>query len=172
MLNEMTAPPNAQDVAEALAMTLEREDTFGAPWCPPGDGETLRRWVTDRSASLGTGIRRAVRLARLMAVADGRDYVRFLYMRLTALRTRHFRSALESGDAEGRINKTFATFFDNGVHLHEPALTPQGRPKEVFEIDFVQMPRLAGLLDFLHNALGFTTVADILTPLLQAGKTT
>src|SRR6266576_352968 len=86
------ALPSAQDVADALAMTVEREDASGAPWCPPGDGISLRRWVTDRSASLGTGIRRAVRLARLIAVVDGRDYVRFLYARLTALRARHFRT--------------------------------------------------------------------------------
>ena len=64
----MPASPSAQDVADALAMTLEREDASGAPWCPPSDAAALRKWVTDRSASLGTGIRRAVRLARLMAV--------------------------------------------------------------------------------------------------------
>ena len=78
----MSASPSAQDVADALAMTLEREDASGAPWCPPGDAAALRQWVTDRSASLGTGLRRATRLARLMAVADGRaDYIRFLYER-------------------------------------------------------------------------------------------
>ena len=32
------------------------------------------------------------------------------------------------------------------------------------------MPRMAALLDFLHNALGFTLVADVLAPLLQGGK--
>jgi hypothetical protein len=75
----MSTSPSAQDVADVLAMTLEREAVSGAPWCPPGDAVALRKWVTDRSASLGTGIRRAVRLARLMAVADGRtDYIRFL----------------------------------------------------------------------------------------------
>jgi hypothetical protein len=70
----MAGPPTAQDVADALGLTLEREDASGAPWCPPGDGMTLRRWVSDRSASLGTGIRRGVRLVRVMAIADGRDY--------------------------------------------------------------------------------------------------
>jgi hypothetical protein len=166
----MANPPSAQDVADALAMTLEREDAAGAPWCPPGDGAALRRWVTDRSASLGTGIRRAVRLARVMAVADGRDYVRFLYIRLTALRARHFRSAVEEAIAHGRMANSFATLSDSGVHLREPALAPQGGEHEVFEIDFVQMPRLAALLDFIHNALGFAVVADVLTPLLQGGN--
>jgi hypothetical protein len=163
----MSASPSAQEVADALAMTLEREDATGAPWCPPGDAVALRQWVTDRSASLGTGIRRTARLARLMAVADGRaDYIRFLYERVGSLRARLFRQIIERAAAEGRLPMSFATLTDNGVHLREAALTPQGEPGAAFEIDYVQMPRLAALLDFLHNALGFTVVADLLAPLL------
>jgi hypothetical protein len=163
----MPSPPSAQDVADALAMTLEREDMSGAPWCPPGDAVALRKWVTDRSASLGTGIRRAVRLARLMAVADGRtDYIRFLYERVGSLRARLFRQALERAAKEGRLANSVATLTENGVQLREAALTPQGAPQDTFEIDFVQMPRLAALLDIMHNALGFVEVADLLAPLL------
>jgi hypothetical protein len=163
----MSASPSAQAVADALAMTLEREDVSGAPWCPPADAVALRQWVTDRSASLGTGIRRAIRLARLMAVADGRaDYIRFLYERVGSLRARLFRQIIERAAAEGRLPVSFATLTENGVHLREAALTPQGEPQSVFEIDYAQMPRLAALLDFLHNALGFTVVADLLAPLL------
>jgi hypothetical protein len=163
----MAAAPSAQDVADALAMTLEREDFAGAPWCPPGDAAALRKWVTDRSASLGTGIRRAIRLARLMAVADGRaDYIRFLYERVGSLRARLFRQVIERAAAEGRLPKSIATLTPNGVHLREAALAPQGAPNDVFEIDFAQMPRLAALLDIMHNALGFTVVADLLSPLL------
>jgi hypothetical protein len=125
----------------------------------------LRRWVTDRSAQLGSGIRRAVRLVRLMAVADGRDYIRFLYSRLTALRARHFRQILQTAVAEGRLPKGIAILSDNGVDLQEPALAVQAG--ETFEIDFVQMPRLAALIDILHNALGFDVVANMLAPLLQ-----
>src|SRR5262249_54821689 len=44
----MAASPSAQDVADALGLTLERQDAAGAPWCPPGDGVALRKWVTDR----------------------------------------------------------------------------------------------------------------------------
>jgi hypothetical protein len=163
----MPTPPSAQDVADALAMTLEREDASGAPWCPPGDAVALRKWVTDRSASLGTGIRRAIRLARLMAVADGRaDYISFLYERVSSLRARLFRQALERAAAEGRLPGSIAALTENGVHLREAALAPQGAPQDAFEIDFVQMPRLAALLDIMHNALGFTVVADLLAPLL------
>ncbi len=163
----MSASPSAQDVADALAMTLEREDAAGAPWCPPGDAAALRKWVTDRNASLGTGIRRAIRLARLMAVADGRaDYIRFLYERLGSLRPRLFRQIIERAAVEGRLPKSVATLTQSGVHLREPALVPQGAPDDAFEIDFAQMPRLAALLDILHNSLGFTVVADLLAPLL------
>src|ERR1700743_886232 len=103
--------PSPQDVADALAMTLEREDASGAPWCPPGDAVALRKWITDRSASLGTGIRRAVRLARLMAVADARsDYIRFLYERVGSLRARLFRQVLERAAADGRLPNGIATF--------------------------------------------------------------
>ena len=163
----MSLAPSAQDVADALAMTLEREDASGAPWCPPRDAAELRQWVSDRSASLGTGIRRVTRLARLMAVADGRtDYIRFLYERVRSLRGPLFRQALERAAVEGRLPKGFATLTANGVHLREAALAPQGAPQDAFEIDFVQMPRLAALLDIMHNALGFAVVADLLAPLL------
>src|SRR5215475_13156295 len=138
----MTGQPSAQDVADALAMTLEREDPSGAPWCPPGDGVAVRRWVSDRSASLGTGIRRVVRLARLMAMADGRDYLRFLYVRLPALRARHFRHALATAASEGRLQASSATLSDDSVRLREAALAPRGGAHEAFEIDFAQMPRL------------------------------
>src|SRR5262245_33654637 len=104
----MNGSSGAREVAEMLALTLEREDASGAPWCPPRDGAALRRWVTDRSAQLGTGIRRAVRLVRLMALADGRDPVRCLYVRLGSLRTHLFRDALEAAAAEGRLPKGVA----------------------------------------------------------------
>src|ERR1700685_4221474 len=131
----MPASPSPQDVADALAMTLEREDASGAPWCPPGDAAALRKWVTDRSASLGTGIRRAMRLARLMAVADGRaDYLGFLYQRVRPLRARVFCQVLERAAVEGRLPKSIARLTENGVRLSEAALAPQGAPQDTFEI--------------------------------------
>src|ERR1700751_2195825 len=132
----MTGQPSAQDVADALAMTLERDDPSGAPWCPPGDGAAVRRWVTDRSAPLGTGIRRAVRLARLMAMADGRDYIRFLFVTVASPRPRPFPQAVEKAMADGRLQKSVATLSEAGVHLQEAALAPQEGAQGVFEIDF------------------------------------
>jgi hypothetical protein len=161
----MNGSSGAREVAEMLGLTLEREDASGAPWCPPRDGAALRRWVTDRSAQLGTGIRRAVRLHRLMALADGRDPVRFLYVRLRSLRAHLFRNALEAAAAEGRLPKGIAVLSQSGVLLQEPAVS--AADDDAFEIDFAQMPRLAALIDFLHNALGFCAVADLVAPLLQ-----
>jgi hypothetical protein len=161
----VTGTTGAQEVADALAITLEREDPSGAPWCPPRDGVALRRWVIDRSAELGTGIRRVVRLVRVMAVADGRDYVRFLYIRVAILRARQFRSALQVAAAERRLPSAIAVLSDAGIELREPALAARG--VDAFAIDFAQMPRIAALLDFLHNALGFSVVADLLEPLAK-----
>jgi hypothetical protein len=105
-----------------------------------------------------------------MAVADGRDYMRFLYQRLSSLRARLFRHELERAAAEGRLPRSVATLTERGVELHAPGLAPQGSGQPAFEIDFAQMPRLAALLDVVHNALGFTVVADLLAPLLAPGS--
>jgi hypothetical protein len=165
----MVLSPSAQDVADALGLTLERQLPSGAPWCPPGDGAVLRHWVMDRTGALGSGIRRAVRLARLMALADGRDYTRFLYLQLSALRTSQFRTLLTAAAKKGRLPASVATLTEAGVTFNEPALAAVGRPLEGFEIDYAQMPRLAALLDFMHNAIGFSEVADLLAPVCRTG---
>ena len=136
-------------------MTLEREDPSGAPWCPPGDAVAVRRWVTDRSASLGTGIRRVVRLARIMAIAArARLRLASLHQADHVARVAAVSEVLERAFAEGRIPKTIEDASDTGVHLREAAVTGQvaalGRD---FRARFRAMPRLAALLDFLHNAL-------------------
>jgi hypothetical protein len=123
----------------------------------------------DRTGSLGSGIRRAVRLARLMALTDGRDYIRFLYVRLTALRASSFRTLVAAAARERRLPAAVATVTDTGVTLKEPALAAVGRPFEGFEIAYAQMPRLAALVDFMHNALGFDAVADLLAPVCRTG---
>ena len=168
----MVGSPCAQDVADALALTFERQDDSGAPWCPPRDASAVRQWVVDRSASLGGGIRRVVRLARLLSVADGRDYVTFLYLRLPLLRPRQFEHALRAAAAEGRLPPSIATLSTTSVRMSEPQVVTEGGAHSGFEIDFAQMPRLAALLDFLHNALGFTVVADLLAPVLARGTPT
>ena len=164
----MSTATDAQEVADALAITLDRQDPHGAPWCPSNDGVVLRRWVSSRDARLGGGIRRAVRLAHLMAVADGRSYMDFLYVRLTALRTRQFRSQLQAATAEGRLPPSIAGLTDAGVAIRSPVAAAAQGGAPHFEIDFMQMPRLAALLDFLHNALGFAVVDDLLSPLLRS----
>src|SRR5262245_25585682 len=164
------ADPDPKDVAEAMAMAFEREDSAGELWCPPRDAEALRRWITDRSRELGGGIRRAVRFARLAAAADGRDYVRFLYLTVPTLRARHFAAAFTAASRDGRLGRQIATIELSGVRLHEPAMMPRtGTAEAGFEIAFGQMPRLAALLDILHNALGYGEVADLLRPISANG---
>jgi hypothetical protein len=163
-------PPSVEDVAEAMAMSFEREDAAGALWCPPNDANVLRRWVTDRSRQLGGGIRRVVRFARLARLADGHDYVRFVYVRVPSLRTRHFKEALHRAVAEGCLVSSIADVTETGVRLKEPTVQAHAAAGEGFEIDYVQMPRLAALLDVLHNALGYVAVADLLAPILVAGS--
>lgn len=169
VVKDMGSTPSPQEVADALGLTLERQHPSGAPWCPPGDGTVLRRWVIDRTGALGSGIRRAVRLARLMAVADGRDYAHFLYLRLSSLRASQFRALLAMAVKEHRLPASVATLSEAGVSLNEVALAAAARPQEGFEIDYAQMPRLAALLDFMHNALGFSEVADLLAPVCRMG---
>ena len=156
----------AQEVAEALAITSERTAADGSPWCPPRDADLVQRWVTDRGSELGGGIRRVVRLARLLAAAEG-NYLQFLHARIPTLRARNFKAALQAAAAAGRLPRAMATLGPSGVHFHEASLAPPNATG--FEIDFPQMPRLAALLDVLHNALGFAAVEDLLKPVLARG---
>src|SRR5262245_15626645 len=165
--------PTAQEVANAMATTFEREDLAGSQsrWCPQRDAITVRRWITDRSRELGGGIRRLVRFARLAAAAGGGDYVRFLYdARIPSLRAAHLKSALQAARASGRLPQTVAAFSPTGVLLPEPSMCLAGKVGVAgFSIDFTQMPRLAALLDILHNSLGYGPVADLLEPILVRG---
>ena len=163
----MAAQPSIQDVAEALAITVERQTRDGVLWCPPYDGAVLRRWITDRGSALGGGIRRVVRLARLISAVGGGDYNPFLYIRLPALRPNHFRHALKATTTAPV--QLIATMSDGGALFNEPAMALQRSPDMGFAIDFAQMPRLAALLDFLHNSLGFSAVVEMLQPVLGPG---
>lgn len=160
-----TSEGGAREVADALSTTCERVDADGLPWCPVADGQRLSRWIIDRRRDLGTGIRRAVRLARLAAVADGQSYVRFIYVTLPRLRGGLIRDALHLAATEGRLAPPEFTLSSTGATMIEAS--PETRPHPAaFEISYSQMPMLCALLDFLHNALGFTVVAETLAPVL------
>jgi hypothetical protein len=153
----------AREVAEALAIMSERTAPDGSRWCPPRDAELVYRWVVDRGRELGGGVRRVVRLARLLAVAEG-NYLMFLHVRIPLLRARTFKAAMQTAAAAGRLPQAVATVSASGVRLNERSLAPPNAT--AFDIDFTQMPRLAALLDVLHNALGFAPVEDLLEPVL------
>jgi hypothetical protein len=153
-----------------MAVTFEREDLAGSRsrWCPERDAIVVRRWITDRSRELGGGMRRVVRFARLAAIAGSGSYLRFLYdARMPSLRAAHFRANLQGAGASGRLEHALINISLSGVTLHEPAMCPAGAHGMAgFAMDFAQMPRVAALLDVLHNALGYAAVEDILEPVL------
>jgi hypothetical protein len=153
-----------------MAVTFEREDLAGSQsrWCPERDAIVVRRWITDRSRELGGGMRRVVRFARLAGIAGSGNYVRFLYdARIPSLRASHFRATLQEAYASGRLAEALVTVSSSGVTLHESAMCLAGTDSQTgFGIDFAQMPRVAALLDVLHNALGYAAVEDVLEPIL------
>jgi hypothetical protein len=153
-----------------MAATFEREDLAGSQsrWCPERDAIVVRRWITDRSRELGGGMRRVVRFARLAAIAGSGNYLRFLYdASIPSLRAAHFRATLRGACASGRLARALVTVSSSGVTLHEPAMCLAGTDGTAgFAIDFAQMPRVAALLDVLHNALGYAAVEDVLEPIL------
>jgi hypothetical protein len=153
----------AQEVADVLELTAGREGAHQVPWCPPADAAVLRRWLIDRPPELGGGIRRAVRLAAAASLCDRRGYVPVLYGQIQVLRAHAFREIF------ARAKTGLAA---HGIEAGESGLRIAiGRADAVstpFEISYAQMPRLAALLDVLHNALGYGPVADMLAPVAAA----
>lgn len=156
--------PSAHDFADAILTTTDRETASGEPWCGARDAKEVKLWLTDRSKPLGGALRQMVRLARLMARADGRHYTSFLYARVPALWTRFFRREFEEAFARGKLSGIAETTAKGAV-LTEVSMSSEGQP---FDLHYAQMPRLGALLDVLHNALGFKTVDEILEPVTGA----
>lgn len=154
----------ARRVAEILAITFERETASGQRWCQPRDADIVARWIARQGRELGGALRRLARLATALKDADGRSYEGFLYLRLPLLRLHHFRAALTEAHHAGRLNPAIYQLNTHGLVIAHPShgssLSP---PSNAFDIDYGQMPRLCALLDVLHNALGYSTVADLLS---------
>lgn len=153
-------PDGPGEVADVLAITFERETAQGTSWCLPQDAVAVRRWVVDQGRELGGALRRLVRLVSVLAQAQERGVVEFLYLRIKSLRAAEFRAALEANRNLGRREGAPFSLTAKGVIIREA-----GRD---FEIDYLQMPRIGALLDILHNALGYAVVADVLAPVTAA----
>lgn len=153
----------AQEVADVLELTAGREVAPRVPWCPPGDAAVLRRWIIDRPQALGAGIRRAVRLAAAATVCHPRGYVPVLYGEIQVLRAHAFRKVFASAKKDLAARGIEAG--ESGLRIAVARAHAMGTP---FEIGYAQMPRLAALLDVLHNALGYGPVADLLAPVAAA----
>ena len=145
----------AQDVAEVLAISFERETPGGQPWCHPRECDLVQRWIGDQGRELAGAIRRLSRLVHIMALADG-QYSRFLYQRINVLRAPAFVAALRQAQGAGRLPAARVMLDADG------AILAHGAMGGAFSIPFAHMPRLCLLLDVLHNALGFAAVADVL----------
>lgn len=153
----------AQEVADVLELTAGREVAPDVPWCPPGDAVVLRRWIIDRPPTLGGGIRRAVRLAAAASLCDRRGYVPVLYGQIQMLRAQAFRQVFVG--ARATLAARGIEAGDVGLRIKADGTGDRSAP---FEISYAQMPRLAALLDVLHNALGYGPVADMLAPACAA----
>lgn len=156
-------------VAAVLDLTIAREGPRGDPWCPPHDARALRRWIIDRPPELGGGLRRLARLVALAAVAEPRSCALFFYGDMPALRAAAFRRKVDA--AKDALAAAGVVVGPTGVAFSATA-EATSPPGGAFEISYAQMPRLAALLDFTHNALVYHVVADILAPALSRRTTT
>lgn len=162
MARDLISAP-AHELREAFA-ALDRGEP---PWCTAPDARFLRSAIVDRTEWLGTGFWQLVRLVRIAALASPRRYFEFFY-RLPALRAVHFQEALLAARKVGALPRDSVELGPGVVRLLEPALASGNA--EAFKLTLAQMPRLAALLDVLHNTLGYADVAKLLAPITTAGQ--
>ena len=163
-MQTLTFEPLAGDLWAVLSELKERTAPGGGPWCPPHDAAAISRCIIDRTDDLGTNLQAVIRLVRLAALASPAGYVGFCYPK--RLRSEVFRGAVEEAIRQGCLKPQFVAAGSNGVRLLEPGMAAGGDAGG-FEIAFAQMPRLAALLDVLHNTLGYAEVAALLRPIAE-----
>jgi hypothetical protein len=161
------------ELRNALATTLERTVGSGVAWCPVALHGPLIRLVALRGLPLGRAISQAVRFTRVMTLANAppqkAGYVSFLYERVRSLRTEDFRRAIEA--AASQLPPNAIAITSRGVVMLEDELAATASC-EPFNIDYNQMPRVAALIDIMHNALGFAEVHSVLAPMMTGGRPT
>jgi hypothetical protein len=157
--------PSYSDLAEALAGISDRQGR-------PGDAAAIRRMVLDRGPKLGCHVRQLVRLVRLMALCSSKHYTEALYVRVRLFTAANFRRAVSESTPS-----THAVCVEaNRVVFLEPAMRSETQPDKPFDLSFAQMPRLAILLDLLHNSMGHAATEshkgegtrDLFRPILGA----
>ena len=164
MLQALTFEPVGEDLWAVLSELKERTAPGGGPWCPPQDAAAVSRCIVDRTDGLGTNLQAVIRFVRLAALASPRGYIGFCYPK--RLHRDVFRAAVEEAADAGRLQPQSVAADSNGVRLLEPGMAAGGDGGG-FEIAFAQMPRLAALLDVLHNTLGYAEVAALLRPIAE-----
>ncbi len=162
MLQALTFEPVGEDLWAVLSELKERTAPGGGPWCPAQDAAAVSRCIVDRTDDLGTSLQAAIRFVRLAALASPRGYIGFCYPK--RLHRDVFRAAVQEAANAGRLQPQSVAVDSSGVRLLEPGMAAGGDGGG-FEIAFAQMPRLAALLDVLHNTLGYAEVAAFLQPI-------
>jgi hypothetical protein len=154
-----------EELAAVLNDLKERPGADEQPWCPARDAEAICRQIVDRTQDLGTQFGAIVRFARVASFASPRSYVGFVFQ--PSLRAFAFRSAIQRARIAGLLDPEKIEVAETGVRLLEPAMRLEGlaQPRP-FDITFAQMPRIAALLDVLHNSLGYAVVSEMLSPVL------
>ncbi len=153
----------AREFLHEIDDTLDRQAADGRYWCPQDDRDVLRNWTGGHSEDFNLALYQVVRLVRAMQLAEG-DYVGFLYLRFEVLRTSLFRAAFNDPVVQRRLKGTIEV-SQHGLTFLEPAMATEDKS---FDLEFVQMPRLAALLDILHAALGFEPVRTALLEVTEA----
>ena len=155
---------SSQDVVDALGITVERTTRTGERWCPPADGERLRRIVMKRGEKLGHLIQQAMRLLRLMQRADPRGYEYFLYAGFWPLQERQFALRLRKAFDVGRLQGIARLEANGSVTFLEREMN-SGETR--FNLSFTQMPLIAAGIDAIGNMLGHqlgVRCADLMQP--------
>jgi hypothetical protein len=101
--------PNLSDLEFALKGLHDR--------CVPSAVKAVRRMVVNRGPELGPYMRQLVRLVRLLELCSDQNkgYTDFLYVRVRAFTTQHFRRAITDADPSAtavRIEADRVVFFE------------------------------------------------------------
>jgi hypothetical protein len=128
----------------------EGQVSAGVLRCRPKDAEAVVGMIVDRTKELGGCIQQLVRLVRLAALCR-RHPLEFFYTAVGSFRAENFRRAI----TENSIPSTVIRLEDDGVVFLEPDMRAESGKGKAFDLGFNQMPRIATLLEVLHNTFGY-----------------
>ncbi len=146
------------DLVDVLNALAERQETPG--WLRVAD--KTRRQIVNRAKELDHSFQSVARFIRLAALVSPRAYVEFAYS--PAFTVQRFKGLTHRAVASGRLSPHAVRVDSAGVRLMESGLAI-GPGRDGFGLTFKQMVECAALLEVLHNTIGYSEVADLITPL-------